>query len=559
MSDFGEREPLFIQPEYFECNKSQVVIPNFDEIVAYSQRGNTELYCDTDIGHYIESLDVQSEVFGVDTLPPHGIFALKSYFQLNSSAQFTYEELKQRFRDVLIFYSRDDDDRRRGEQYRASIAPFIVRSDTFDNAFIINSLTLDVSYMLWIDGQRRGINLSNYELITGIEDRNKKLSVIPPARAASVDDLKNFMKATIYVADLINGLGRPAVHGQPGLSSKPLQRKYLLEVSKIDKVFNDEPAQAIGRTALFIDWNDLRSEKKEVPPTIQNEIHMAEDLEAKKLADVVKKTDNEDLPSLAEIGGMERTKKEIMQIAAWFKHPEIMKKWGAERPGGIIFYGPAGVGKTMLAGALGKEIQADFLSIKSSGLYDMWLGNSAKNIQRLFDYLRQCTEKTVVFFDEIDAIIGISNRSADGATLERNQVSGIFKQELNTLSTDNPNIILVAATNDIERIDPALIRSGRFDVRIYVPLPDMETRKDIFVIEIANKIIAFEKHEQQVFGDLDPDELSKKSEGFSGADIKEVFRRLYIGKAYTEATTGAVSPISQQEIIDEINKFRTGS
>ncbi len=261
--------------------------------------------------------------------------------------------------------------------------------------------------------------------------------------------------------------------------------------------------------------------------------------------------------SLETIGGLEDIKQEIKDIALAFQRPEIMEKWGASRPRGILFYGESGTGKTMLAHAIAKETESALWVVDSSSLYDMWVSLSGKNMQKIFDSVKAYDGRLVVFFDEIDSIIGITDTTGPGgAGSERNQVAGIFKQNLNTLAADNPNVLIVGATNNLERIDPSLIRSGRFDYKIYVPLPDTEARKQIVSTILAGRILSSRVKPELIGSDINVPDVAKATEGMSGADINEIIARVVRKKAMHEARTGKVEPITQADIIRATRHFR---
>lgn len=264
--------------------------------------------------------------------------------------------------------------------------------------------------------------------------------------------------------------------------------------------------------------------------------------------------------SLDDVGGLEQVKKTLRDIATSFQYPEVMEKWGAKRPQGVLMYGEPGTGKTMLAKALASEIGAKMWVIQSTDIYDMWLGNSEIRIKDIFNRARQYKDRLLIFFDEFDSIVGITEGpDPGGAGSARNGVAGIFKQEMNTLAVDNPNVLVVAATNKLDRIDPALRRSGRFDHTVYIPMPDIEARQQILANIVARLMLQRETKKFKVFQDnLSINELADKTDEMSGADITELFRRIALSRAIQEARTGKQQPpISQEEIEQEIRGFRT--
>jgi transitional endoplasmic reticulum ATPase len=261
---------------------------------------------------------------------------------------------------------------------------------------------------------------------------------------------------------------------------------------------------------------------------------------------------------LDQVGGLSDVVAQFRQIAVSFRHPDVMARWGARRPQGILMYGPPGTGKTMLARALANEIGATFREIRTPEILDKWLGASERNIKRIFREAHRYRTPTVMLFDEFDSIIGYAGGGSDAASQAVNAVAGIFKQEMNNLIEHNPRVIVVATTNFPHRVDDSLIRSGRFDVKLAIPLPDEAGRADIFTKMIRRLIARHEVAGFRMFADdVDVLELARTSHGMTGADIKEVLRRVQLAKAMQEARTGtAASPIGQADLIRSVEELR---
>ncbi len=260
---------------------------------------------------------------------------------------------------------------------------------------------------------------------------------------------------------------------------------------------------------------------------------------------------------LEDVGGLAHIKQEIKDIALAFNNPEVMQKWNAGGARGILLYGEPGTGKTMLAHALAHETRSTFWVVDSTSLYDVWLSFSGKNMKKIFDEIRSYENRLVVFLDEMDSILGtVEDPGPGGADAERNQVAGIFKQELNTLFAQNPNVLIVGATNNLERIDSALTRTGRFDYKLYVPLPDDEGRGQIISTILASNIQGTVDGSTLYNPDLDVPEIVRMTEGMNGADINEILARVRRSKAMGEIRSGKIKPVSQKDIIQEIDKFR---
>jgi transitional endoplasmic reticulum ATPase len=263
--------------------------------------------------------------------------------------------------------------------------------------------------------------------------------------------------------------------------------------------------------------------------------------------------------TLDMVGGLADVVAELRQIAVSFRHPEAMARWGARRPQGLLMYGPPGTGKTMLSRALANEIGADFREIRTPEILDKWLGGSERNIKQIFREARGYRTPTLILFDEFDSIVSYAGMGGDAASQALNAVAGIFKQEMNDLIEENPNVIVVATTNFPQRVDESLIRSGRFDVKISVPRPDETARAEIFRKMIRALISAHESPGFRMFADdLDAGALGVAATGMTGADIKEVLRRVQLAKAMQEARGGAAGPITQDDLLAATRALRGG-
>ncbi|WP_433058721.1 ATP-binding protein [Dactylosporangium sp. CS-033363] len=254
---------------------------------------------------------------------------------------------------------------------------------------------------------------------------------------------------------------------------------------------------------------------------------------------------------LDDVGGLEDVVAQFRDVAVSFRHPDVMARWGATRPQGILLYGPPGTGKTMLAQALANEIGGDLREIRTPEILDKWVGNSEKNIQRIFTEARGLRRPTVLLFDEFDSIISYTGAAFDAAGQMINAVAGIFKQEMNTLIEANPNVIVVATTNFPDRVDASLVRSGRFDLKLQVAAPGPQARAEILRKLLRGLIARHETPGFRMFADdVDADELAAAATGLTGADLKEVLRRAQLDKAMREARTGmADGPITQAELL----------
>jgi transitional endoplasmic reticulum ATPase len=261
---------------------------------------------------------------------------------------------------------------------------------------------------------------------------------------------------------------------------------------------------------------------------------------------------------LDRIGGLHHVVEQFRDVVAAFTHPERMEFFGARAPRGILLYGPPGTGKTTLARALAAEVGARLVEVQTPDLVTKWLGDSAKHMRQVFEGVKSEKRPVVLLFDEFDSVVSyVSDGSTSGADQERNSMAGVFKQQMNDLLDTNPRAIVVATTNYLDRIDGSLIRSGRFDLRIEVPLPDETGRREILTKIMRREIARWEKAPHGLFAeDVDPAGLAVLSAGMSGADLVEVVRRAQHAAAVRYARTGVAVPITQSDLSTQVRAVR---
>jgi len=211
-----------------------------------------------------------------------------------------------------------------------------------------------------------------------------------------------------------------------------------------------------------------------------------------------------------DVGGLEDAKLQLREIIEWpLKYPELYKHLNSRPPNGILLFGPPGTGKTLLARALAHESEVNFISVKGPEFLSKWVGESEKAVRETFRKARSAAP-CIIFFDEVDAIAGLRGRFASSEVTE--QVVSQLLTEMDGLE-DLKDVILLAATNRPDMLDPALLRSGRFGRHIEIPLPDLEARKEIFKIHLKNKPLA---------KDVNIDNLAIALEKYTGADIQAI-------------------------------------
>lgn len=238
----------------------------------------------------------------------------------------------------------------------------------------------------------------------------------------------------------------------------------------------------------------------------------------------------------ADVGGMEALKEEIrLKIIHPLAHPELYQAYGKSIGGGILLYGPPGCGKTHLARATAGEISAGFVSVGINEVLEMWVGNSERNLHQLFATARQ-NRPCVLFFDEVDAL-GASR--SDLRHHAGRQLVNQFLAELDGVRASNEGVLILAATNAPWHLDSAFRRPGRFDRILFVPPPDAEAREAILRIQLAGKPVS----------DVDFESLAKKTEGFSGADLKAVVDVAVEAKLREALKAGAPKPLTQRDLL----------
>ena len=217
-----------------------------------------------------------------------------------------------------------------------------------------------------------------------------------------------------------------------------------------------------------------------------------------------------------DVGGLEEVKKELQEAVEWpMKYPGLYDKLGHSMPRGILLHGPSGTGKTLLAKAVATQSEANFVSVRGPELLSKWVGESERGIREIFKRARQ-SSPCVVFFDEIDSIAPI--RGAGGETAVTERVVSQLLTELDGMENMH-GVIVLAATNRADMIDPALLRPGRFDKIIQIPLPDKESRKSILKIN-AEKIPTITEESNPLHVDMD--KIAELTDGLSGADTASI-------------------------------------
>jgi transitional endoplasmic reticulum ATPase len=364
------------------------------------------------------------------------------------------------------------------------------------------------------------------EIEIGIPDQEGRLQVLNiHTRGMPLDekvDLKEISKIT---------------HGFVGadlefLAKEAAMRSLRRIMPEID--FDQEKISAEILQKIQITNEDFRDALKEVRPSA--------------LREVLVQTPN---VTWDDVGGLESLKEELRESIEWpIKHKEAFEFVNVQTPKGILLHGPPGTGKTLIAKAVAKMTESNFISVKGPELLSKWVGESEKGVREIFRKARQAAP-CIVFLDEVDAIVPIRG-TGSGSHVTENVVSQILT-EIDGLE-ELHNVLIIGATNRLDIVDPAILRPGRFDRIIEVPMPDAKGRENIFKIHTKKKPL--EK-------DVDYAKLVELSDGFSGAEIAAVANRAAISalKRYVGGKTQSIKEIkiSQKDLVDAIKKVRPTS
>ncbi len=323
------------------------------------------------------------------------------------------------------------------------------------------------------------------EIEIGIPDKNARREILEiHTRGVPLADDVNLDK----LADM--------THGYVGADLAALVKEAAMRalrriMPEIDVEMEKIPREILEK--LVITWEDFMDAYREMQPSTMREV-------------LIEK------PNVHwdNIGGLEDVKQELREVVEWpLKYRKLFAHMKVKIPKGILLYGPPGTGKTLLAKAVATESEANFISVKGPEFLSKWVGESERAVREVFRKARQAAP-AVIFIDEIDAVAPMRGKDIGSHVTER-VVSQILT-EMDGLE-ELHNVTVIAATNRPDILDPALLRPGRFDRLIYVPVPDKEARKEIFRIHLRGRPLS---------EDVDIEKLAEKTEGYTGADIEAV-------------------------------------
>ncbi len=288
-------------------------------------------------------------------------------------------------------------------------------------------------------------------------------------------------------------------HGYTGADISSLSREAAMKalrryMPEINLEEERVPPEILDK--MVVNEDDFLSAYREITPTAMREVYV-------------------EVPSVhwKEVGGLDRIKNELVQSVEWpLKKPEVFKRMGIKPPRGILLYGPPGCGKTLLARAVATESEANFISVKGPEIFSKWVGESEKAIREVFRKARTAAP-AIIFFDELDSIIPRRGAGySDSGATER--VISQLLTEMDGIESLQ-NVVVIAATNRPDILDPAVMRPGRFDRLIDVPAPDSKALMQIFKIHARDMPLS---------KDVDLQEIAVKAKGYSGADVEALCR-----------------------------------
>ena len=324
----------------------------------------------------------------------------------------------------------------------------------------------------------------------------------------------------------------------------------LKEVARITHGFVGADLQALAKEAAM---SVLRrhlpklnlKEKESIPPEFLQKLKIT-DKDFKVALKLVRPSAMREIlvekpnTTWEDIGGLEEVKQELKEVVEWpLQHADAFERLGIKAPKGVLLYGPPGTGKTLLAKAVANESEANFVSIKGPELISKWVGESEKGIRKIFEKARQASP-TIIFFDEIDAITSTRGYGEGSKSTER-MVNQILT-EMDGLVELN-EVMIIAATNRPDLIDAALLRPGRFDRIIMAPVPDKNTREQIFKVHTKGMKIA---------KDVDIKKLAAVTGFYTGADIEAICREAAMIALRKDIKTKEISAKNFDEAIKKV-------
>ncbi len=401
----------------------------------------------------------------------------------------------------------------------------------------------------------------------GLKRRGKVIVIAATNRPHSLDPAlrrpgRFDREIEIPVPDKEGRLEILKIHTRNMPLAKDVDLKYLAEITHgyvgadLEALCKEAAMSALRRVLPEIKWKEEKELPKEIIEklivTKQDFINALHLVEPSAMREVLVEVPN---VKWEDVGDLEEVKQTLKEIVEWpLKHPENFKKLGIQPPRGILLYGPPGCGKTLLARAVATESGANFIAVKGPELKSMWVGESERRIRELFRRAKQVAP-CIIFFDEIDALA-----PRRGLYFGERVTESIVSQLLTEMSgiEELKGIVVMAATNRPDIVDPALLRPGRFDKLVLVPPPNEKGRLEILKVHTKNMPLA---------KDVNLQEIARKTEGFSGADLealckeaamsalRESLKAKNVSKKHFEEALKKIKASITKETIEFYEKF----
>jgi len=343
---------------------------------------------------------------------------------------------------------------------------------------------------------------------------DREIEIKIPDRDGRFEILQIHTRGMPLAEDVDIGKLADMTHGYAGADISALAKEAAMAALRrvlpdVDLEAEEIPIDVLNK--IQVTWDDFKNALKDMQPSTMREV-------------LVEKPN----VKWEDIGALEEAKQELKEAVEWpLKYAKVFEHMNARPPKGILLYGPPGTGKTMLAKAVATESEANFIAVKGPEFLNKWVGESEKAVRETFRKARQASP-CVIFMDEIDSITPQRGTGSDSNVTER--VISQMLTEMDGLEALN-NVVVIAATNRPDIMDPALLRPGRFDKSIYIGPPDKESREKIFKIHTANKPLD---------DDVDISALAEKTDGCTGADISAICNEAVMNSVRELVKSGTV-------------------
>jgi transitional endoplasmic reticulum ATPase len=354
---------------------------------------------------------------------------------------------------------------------------------------------------------------------------DREISIPIPDKNGRLEILEIHTRGMPLAKDVDVGKLAEITHGFVGADLEALAREAAMSalrkiLPKIDFELSEIPYETLLKLEVTMD--NFFEALKEIEPSAIREVFV-------EVPDV----------KWSDVGGLENIKQELKEAIEWpLKYPDVFKKAGTNPSKGILLYGKPGTGKTLIAKAVANESGVNFISIKGPQLISRYVGESERGVRETFRTAKHAAP-TILFFDEIDSLVPRRGSSSTDAHVTERVISQ-FLSEMDGIE-ELKGVVVLAATNRLDLIDPAILRSGRFDLLFELPLPDEKTREQIFAIHARNKPLG---------KDVDLKKLAKETDGRTGSDIEFICRKasMFAVREYIEHNSTEKKPTLQREL-----------